>query len=75
VRGGFADLAANGVGLGEVQQVPGLSFGREAGRADLLGQVDARHADPSITRRVYAHVIGEQLAEVAAIFARAVEAG
>ena len=33
------------------------------------------HADPSIALRVYAHVIGEQLAEAAAIFARAVEAG
>jgi integrase len=33
------------------------------------------HADPSITLRVYALVIGEQLAEAAAIFARAVEAG
>jgi integrase len=32
------------------------------------------HADPSITLRVYAHVLGEQLAEAAAIFARAVEA-
>jgi integrase len=32
------------------------------------------HADPSITLRVYAHVVGEQLAEAAAIFARAVEA-
>ena len=31
------------------------------------------HADPSITLRVYAHVIGEQLAEAAAIFAHAVE--
>ena len=31
------------------------------------------HADPSITLRVYAHVISEQLAEVAVIFARAVE--
>jgi integrase len=30
------------------------------------------HADPSITLRVYAHVISEQLAEAAAIFARAV---
>jgi hypothetical protein len=28
------------VGLGEVQQVPGLPLGREAGRADLLGEVD-----------------------------------
>jgi integrase len=33
------------------------------------------HADPAITLRVYAHVISEQLAEVAVIFARAVEAG
>lgn len=33
------------------------------------------HADPSITLRVYAHVAGEQLAEAAAIFARAIEAG
>ena len=33
------------------------------------------HADPSITLRVYAHVIGEQLAEAAVIFARAVETG
>jgi integrase len=33
------------------------------------------HADPSITLRVYAHVLGEQLAEAAAIFARAIEAG
>ena len=32
------------------------------------------HADPSITLRVYAHVISEQLAEAAAIFARAVGA-
>ncbi len=30
------------------------------------------HADPSITLRVYAHVISEQLAKAAAIFARAV---
>jgi len=30
------------------------------------------HADPSITLRVYAHVISEQLAEAAAIFAHAV---
>jgi hypothetical protein len=32
------------------------------------------HADPSITLRVHAHVIGEQLAEAAVIFACAVEA-
>lgn len=32
------------------------------------------HADPSITLRVYAHVISEQLAEAAVIFARAVAA-
>jgi integrase len=32
------------------------------------------HADPSITLRVYAHVIQEQLAEAAVIFACAVEA-
>jgi integrase len=30
------------------------------------------HADPSITLRVYAHVVNEQLAEAADIFARAV---
>jgi integrase len=33
------------------------------------------HAGPWITLRVYAHVIGEQLVEAAAIFTRAVEAG
>jgi len=33
------------------------------------------HADPSITLRVYAHVISEQLAEAADIFARAIDAG
>jgi integrase len=33
------------------------------------------HADPSITLRVYAHVIREQLVEAADIFARAIEAG
>jgi integrase len=33
------------------------------------------HADPSIMLRVYAHLIGDQLAEAAAIFARAIEAG
>ena len=33
------------------------------------------HADPSITLRVYAHVISEQLAEAAVIFAHAIEAG
>jgi integrase len=33
------------------------------------------HADPSITLRVYAHVISEQLAEAAVIFARSIEAG
>jgi integrase len=32
------------------------------------------HADPSITLRVYAHVISDQLTEAADIFARAVEA-
>ncbi len=30
------------------------------------------HADPSITLRVYAHVVNEQLAEAANIFARAI---
>jgi hypothetical protein len=30
------------------------------------------HADPSITLRVYAHIVNEQLAEAAEIFARAV---
>ncbi len=30
------------------------------------------HADPSITLRVYAHVISDQLPEAADIFARAV---
>jgi integrase len=30
------------------------------------------HADPSITLRVYAHVVNEQLAEAADIFARAI---
>ena len=30
------------------------------------------HADPSITLRVYAHVISDQLTEAAGIFARAV---
>jgi integrase len=33
------------------------------------------HADPSITLRVYAHVISAQLAEAAVIFAHAIEAG
>jgi integrase len=33
------------------------------------------HADPSITLRVYAHVISEQLAEAAVIFAHAIESG
>ena len=32
------------------------------------------HADPSITLRVYAHVIRDQLTEAADIFARAVAA-
>jgi hypothetical protein len=32
------------------------------------------HADPSITLRVNAHVISEQLAEAAVIFARAIDA-
>jgi integrase len=32
------------------------------------------HADPSITLRVYAHVISDQLAEAADIFARAIAA-
>ncbi len=32
------------------------------------------HADPSITLRVYAHVVNEQLAEAADIFARAIPA-
>ncbi|WP_254715716.1 hypothetical protein [Actinomadura sp. NAK00032] len=31
------------------------------------------HADPSITLRVYAHVINEQLVEAAEIFAKRVE--
>ncbi len=32
------------------------------------------HADPSITLRVYAHVISDQLTEAAVIFARVVAA-
>jgi integrase len=32
------------------------------------------HADPSITLRVYAHVINEQLAETADIFANQIKA-
>ena len=32
------------------------------------------HADPSITFRIYAHLIQEQLDEAAVIFARAVQA-
>jgi hypothetical protein len=32
------------------------------------------HADPSITLRVYAHVISNQLAEAADIFARIIKA-
>lgn len=32
------------------------------------------HADPSITLRVYAHVVNEQLAEAADTFARAISA-
>jgi integrase len=32
------------------------------------------HADPSITLRVYAHVISDQLTEAADIFARAIAA-
>ncbi|WP_231328546.1 hypothetical protein [Actinomadura graeca] len=31
------------------------------------------HADPSITLRVYAHVINQQLVEAAEIFAKRVE--
>ncbi|MGH8836632.1 MAG: tyrosine-type recombinase/integrase [Actinomycetes bacterium] len=31
------------------------------------------HADPSITLRVYAHVIRQQVAEIAEVFARQVE--
>ncbi len=31
------------------------------------------HADPAITLRVYAHVLGDQAAEVADVFAKAVE--
>ena len=46
-----------------------------ARRPSPRGGGPAGHADPSITLRVYAHVLGEQLAEAAAIFARAIEAG
>lgn len=31
------------------------------------------HTDPAITLRVYAHVLGDQAAEVADVFARALE--
>jgi integrase len=33
------------------------------------------HADPSVTLRVYAHVIREQVAEAADIFARSIPVG
>jgi len=33
------------------------------------------HADPSVTLRVYAHVIREQVAEAADIFARSILVG
>jgi hypothetical protein len=45
----FANLSAHGVGLGQVQQVPGQSLGRQPGRADLLGQVNGLPASPSST--------------------------
>ena len=32
------------------------------------------HADPSVTLRVYAHVIRDQVAEAADIFARSIQA-
>ena len=32
------------------------------------------HADPSVTLRVYAHVIRDQVAEAADVFARSIEA-
>jgi hypothetical protein len=47
---------------------------RGAARRCRLDVVAARlgHADPSITLRVYAHVIREQVAEAADVFARAI---
>jgi integrase len=33
------------------------------------------HADPSVTLRVYAHLIRDQVAEAADIFARSIPAG
>ncbi|SFP73902.1 hypothetical protein SAMN04489713_11712 [Actinomadura madurae] len=44
-------------------------------RRGLVHVVAARlgHADPAITLRVYAHVVNEQLAEAAAIFAGRVD--
>ena len=43
-------------------------------RAGACGRARLGHADPSITLRVYAHVISDQLTEAADIFARAVAA-
>ena len=47
-----------------------------AGRRTQVHVVAARlgHADPSITLRVYAHVISNQLAEAADIFAQVIKA-
>jgi hypothetical protein len=36
----FADLAAHGVRLGQVEVVAGLPFRRQAARVDLLGELD-----------------------------------
>jgi hypothetical protein len=37
---GIADLAAHGVGRGEVDEVAGLPFGGQAGDVDVLGKVE-----------------------------------
>ena len=56
------------------QRIPRESWPRLAGVPVHVVAARLGHADPSITLRVYAHVISDQLTQAADIFARAVAA-
>lgn len=71
-------VLSHDVALPTGEAAPENHLGREAGRTPQAGVpvhvVAARlgHADPAITLRVYAHVIHEQAASAADVFAKAV---
>ncbi len=76
------NVTVDAIGTGELLPHARLHDLRHVHATTLLAGVPVHvvaarlgHADPSVTLRVYAHVIREQVAAAADIFARSIQAG